>query len=190
MKRTMTISAVAAAIVVMVGLASVVPIFANTPVPNLSVAITSANVPLNGSFDTFLYVNTPAATSNSLTAVDPNILLTAFVIQSIDFQFVFPDGTTSSGNLITCTTINYPSRGALTTCTGVFARRVMPRAYSGSTTGIYFIGFAGVSPAGHTTLTYTVTGLFQGSTIALSASVSYNVSDPPCCPAGPAQTPV
>jgi len=41
------------------------------------------------------------------------------------------------------------------------------------------IGWSGFTPAGHYLLKYMVTGLFEGSTIMLSATVQFNVVDPP-----------
>ena len=165
------------------GLATVIPISANTTSPNLSIALTTSSVPTNGILDTILYVNVPAATSNTQTLY---ILTSSFLVQSIDFQFIFSDGSTSSGNLITCAiSPNYPSRTTISSCAGSFPQRVDSRAYSGSTTGIYLIGWAGLSPVGHATLTYTTTGLFQGSTITLTATAQFNIVDPPCCAPGP-----
>jgi hypothetical protein len=175
LKRKKRLVIVIAAMIAITGLTGIWSIFAVSSAPNLSIAITSANFAGTSGFDTLLYVNTPAATSNTLARY---FLSSAFIVQTIDDQFTAPDGTVSTDHLITCVTSpDYPSRGAVTTCTGFFTQRVESRAYSGSTTGIYFIGYVGFTPPGHWILTDTATGLFQGATITLTATVQFNVVD-------------
>src|SRR2546422_7632146 len=162
-----------ALVLAVVALGPLLPISANALSPNLTINPTDTKPlsSINGAFDTILLVHVP-------TAVPPNPpifnLLPAFVVQSVDFQFLNPDGSTNSGNLITCVVSGYPSRNTVVSCAGAFPQRVMPKVYPGANTGIYLIGWAiAGSMPGVYTLTYTVTGLFQGSTITLTASVQY-----------------
>ena len=167
-------------------MATVIPLYASSPSPNLSVAISSPNISTNGAFDTITYVNVPASTTNSLQLYN---LLSAFVLTNFTISLTDPTGAVASQQFVSCFTTNYPTRNAITTCVPIAApqlvNRVVARAYSGSTTGIFVIGFANLSPPGFYSFTYYVTGLFEGNTITLTSNFQIKVSDPPCCPAGP-----
>jgi hypothetical protein len=140
----------------------------------MSVVPAVSTVSTSGGTDFTVYVQVPNNAPVSGTFYD---LQPAFVVQSISVGQTAPDGTVfPPSSVITCTTAatnkypGYPSRGALTTCSGIYEQRVDPRAYWGSNTAIYFIGFVGFSPAGTWTLTFVVTGLYYSNTITLTAS--------------------
>jgi hypothetical protein len=147
---------------------------ASPSTPSMSVVSAVSTVSTSGGTDFTVYVQVPNNSPVSGTFYD---LRPAFVVQSISVGETEPNGTVIPlSTLITCTTAatkqypGYPSRGAQTTCSGIYEQRVDPRAYWGSSTAIWFLGLVGFSPAGTWTVTFVVTGLYYGNTLALTAS--------------------
>lgn len=185
MKRTASTILGAIAVLAVILSLTVASIAASPPPPTLTVDVTSHRVSTSSAFDTIVYVTVP----HQMPFV-PNLfnLLQSFVVQSIDLTQTAPDGTVTPTNLITCslsTTPAYPSRNTVSTCTGIFPWRVNSRAYPGSTTGIYWVGFAGFTQTGVWTFTYSVTGLYNGASTTLTHTFTINV-DPPAS-TGPVQ---
>ena len=144
--------------------------------PTMSVVPGLPTLPDNGIDDFYLYVQVPnnPPVTGSFYDLQP-----AFILQSITEQD-FVNGTSDGPPTlwITCTTTGsggYPASDANTSCTGIFyEQRVEPQAYWGTNTGIWFLGFAGIPP-GTFTVTFTVTGLYFGNTITLTASSTVTV---------------
>jgi len=152
---------------------------ASTKTPTMSVVPAFSSVPVGGGTDFTVYVKDPPSPPDDGGFRD---LLPAFVVQSISQGVTFPNGTVvPPTTLVTCTTTatnkypGYPSRGAETTCSGLYEQRVDPRAYVNSNTAIYFLGLVGFSPAGTYTITFVVTGLYFNNVITLTASAKLQV---------------
>lgn len=141
--------------------------------PSLSVVPGLSVINSNSQADDFyLYVQVPNNPPVTGSFYD---LRPAFVLQSITEQD-FINGTSDGDptQFITCTTTGaggYPSSDANTDCTGlIYEQRVIPQAYWGTNTGIWFLGFAFGGLTGTFLTTFTVTGLYFGNTITLTAS--------------------
>ncbi len=152
---------------------------ASTKTPTMSVVPAFSSVPVGGGTDFTVYVKDPPSPPDDGGFRD---LLPAFVVQSISQGVTFPNGTVvPPTTLVTCTTTatnkypGYPSRGAETTCSGLYEQRVDPRAYVNSNTAIYFLGLVGFSPAGTYTITFVVTGLYFNNVI--TSSIPLNGTD-------------
>ncbi len=149
--------------------------------PTLTVVPALSSISVNGTDDFYLYVQVPNNPPVSGTFYD---LQPAFVLQSITETDTFNGGTPSTPTqFITCKTTKsggypgYPARNAQTSCTGIiYEQRVIPRAYWGSNTGIWFLGFAFPGTPGTFTTTFIVTGLYYSNTITLTASATVTIS--------------
>jgi hypothetical protein len=157
----------------------VVPLLASPSAPSMIVVPAVSSVANNGGTDFTVNVQVPNNSPVSGTFYD---LQLAFVVQSISQGFTDPNGTvTAPTTLVTFTTKasgqypGYPSRGALTSCSGIYEQRVDPRAYWGSNTAIYFLGLVGFS-RGTWTITFVVTGLYYSNTITLTANTHLKVA--------------
>lgn len=177
MKRTAYRTIVGIAILVVILSVSAASISASPPPPNLIVDVTAHMTSPSAGFDSILYVLVP----HQMPFFPPNFnLKQSFIVEEIDETDTSPSGIVSKNVLITCTLSTspaYPNRNTVVTCFGTFPWRVNTRAYPGSTTGIYLIGF-GLGETGLWRFTFTVTGLYDGAITTLSASFNVNV-DPP-----------
>jgi len=168
------------AMTAMLGITPVLVSAASAPkLPTMNVVPAFSSVPVGGGTDFTVYVQTPNNPPDDGGLRD---LLASFIVQTISNSITYPNGTVvNQGTLVTCTTTatnkypGYPSRGAQTSCSGLYAQRVDPRSYSGSNTAIYFLGLTGFSPAGTWTISFVGTGLYYGNTITLTASAKLQV---------------
>lgn len=142
--------------------------------PSLSVVPGLSTAPQNSAIDYYVYVQVPNNPPVTASFYD---LQPAFVLQSITEQDFF-NGTSDGPptQFITCTTAGaggYPSSDANTNCTGlIYEQRVIPRAYWGTNTGIWFLGIEAFLGPGTFTVTFTVTGLYFSNTITLTGSAN------------------
>lgn len=190
-KTSILISIALMALSTSLALGPLVAAAAGPKLPTLSVVPAVSSVALSGGTDFTVYVQVPNNPPDQGGFYD---LQPAFVVQSISQGETQPNGTVQPPiTLVTCTTTatkqypgGYPSRGALTSCSGLYEQRVDPRAYWGSNTAIYFLGlvFIGV-PAGTYTETFVVTGLYYGSTITLTGSAKIQVGSTTSATAAP-----
>lgn len=142
-----------------------------TVVPGLSVVASGT------ADDFYIYVQVPnnPPVTGSFYDLQPG-----FIVQSITEQDSF-NGTSDGPptQFITCTTTGaggYPSSDAQTNCTGlIYEQRVIPQAYWGTNTGIWFLGFVLFTGPGTLTVTFTVAGLYFSNTITLTASSTITI---------------
>ena len=152
----------------------------SSALPTLSVIPGLSSLSSTQADDFYLYVQVPNNSPVNGAFYD---LQPAFVVQSITESDTFNGTSSGPTTFITCSTNKtgqnpgYPSRNAETTCTGIiYYQRVIPRAYWGSNTGIWFLGFEFGGSRGTFTATFTVVGLFFGSSITLTASATVTIT--------------
>lgn len=182
LKKTRWTIPLSIAIIALTATFGITPVLVNaTPVPpSMTVVPAFSSVAVGSGTDFTVYVQVP---NNPPTLQGLRDLRASYIVETINNSLTSPDGTViNKGTLVTCVTgptheypRPYPNRGASTSCAGLNHERVDPRAYSGSTTAIYFLDITNFPKVGTWTVSFTVTGLYYLNNLTLTASTKLNV---------------